>query len=264
MREQARAQRYVQALEQALRELELPQDLALEIQMRLRALKRLLGKLVALMFPPSGWLPQCRDSRVRGWDKNLPVRLLAALPPRSWRKRLRQLALEILVRLGRFLADKSPATRSRWPWRWVGDESLFKKYGRQLGLVGWGWSGQEQRVRLGIDGVLLLVVIGEGKLVVPVDFVVRRPDPQGPGHPCYDKLTWLRQMLDDALGALRRRGLRLPAPLVVADSGFGDAKLMRHVRHGAPGDAAGGGQKRLRLSPARGPPGQGLRSALPR
>ena len=29
----------------------------------------------------------------------------------------------------------------------------------------------------GIDGVLLIVVIGEGKLVVPVDFVIRWPDP---------------------------------------------------------------------------------------
>ena len=32
----------------------------------------------------------------------------------------------------------------------------------------------------GIDGVLLVVVIGEGKLVVPVDFAIRRPDPTGP------------------------------------------------------------------------------------
>jgi len=166
---------------------------------------------------------------VRGWDKHLPARLLGALPPRSWRKRLRRLGLEVLVRLGRYLQDKSPATRSRWQWTWVGDDSLFKKYGRQLGLVGWGWSGQEHRVRLGIDGVLLLVVIGDGKLVVPVDVVVRRPDPPGPGHPCYDKLTWLRHLVDGALGALRRRGLRLPPPLVVADSWFGDSKLMRHI-----------------------------------
>ena len=41
----------------------------------------------------------------------------------------------------------------------------------------------------GIDGVLLVVVIGEGKLVVPVDFAIRRPDPQALG-PCRDKLHW--------------------------------------------------------------------------
>ena len=49
----------------------------------------------------------------------------------------------------------------------------------ELGLVGTWWSGQEHRVLSGIDGVLLVVVIGEGKLVVPVDFAIRRPNPIG-------------------------------------------------------------------------------------
>ena len=71
----------------------------------------------------------------------------------------------------------------RWPWTWVGDDRLFKKAGQQLGLVGTWWSGQEHRVRRGIDGLLLVGVIGEGKLVMPVDFTVRRPDPVGSGRP---------------------------------------------------------------------------------
>ena len=65
----------------------------------------------------------------------------------------------------------------------MGDDSVFKKYGTQLGLVGTWWSGQEHRVLSGIDGVLLVVVIGDGKLVVPVDFAICRPDPQGSGRP---------------------------------------------------------------------------------
>ena len=64
--------------------------------------------------------------------------------------------------------------------------------------------------------LLLVVVIGEGKLVVPVDFMVRRPDPVGPGRPCRDKLTWLQVMLDRTWTAWQRLG-RLPAPLIVAD-----------------------------------------------
>ena len=80
----------------------------------------------------------------------------------------------------------------------------------------------------GIDGVLLVVVIGEGKLVVPVDFAIRRPNPQGPGGPCRDKLHW-KDMLDGRMAAFRRRGVALPPPLVVADSWFSDSKLMRHV-----------------------------------
>jgi hypothetical protein len=114
---------------------------------------------------------------VRGWDKNLPSRLLSALPKRSWIKRLRRLGVDVLVPLWRYAASKSEATRSRWQWTWVGDDSVFKKYGEPLGLVGTWWSGQAHRVLSGIDGVLLVVVIGDGKLVVPVDFAIRRPDP---------------------------------------------------------------------------------------
>lgn len=61
---------------------------------------------------------------------------------------------------------------------------MFRKYGQDLELVGTWYSGQHKRVVSGIDGVLLIVVIGDGKLVVPVDFTVRRPDPKGPGARC--------------------------------------------------------------------------------
>ena len=135
------------------------------------------------MCPP---LFGCRTNaelcRVRGWDKNLPSRLLGALPKRSWIKRLRRLGLEVLVPLWRHAASKSEATRSRWQWTWVGDDSVFKKYGDQLGLVGTWWSGQEHRVLSGIDGVLLVVVIGEDKLVVPVDLPSGGPTPPALGR----------------------------------------------------------------------------------
>jgi len=182
-RDRRQAQYAAEALQQALNDLGLPQDLVTEIAGRLRSQQKLLGKLVGMMCPP---LFGCRTNfelcRVRGWDKNLPARVLGALPKRSWIKRLRRLGLEVLVPLWHHAASKSAATRSRWQWTWVGDDSVFKKYGEQLGLVGTWWSGQEHRVLSGIDGVLLVVVIGDGKLVVPVDFAIRRPNPTGPGR----------------------------------------------------------------------------------
>jgi hypothetical protein len=224
------AQQAAQALEQALKDLGLPETLVAELEGRLRRQQKLLSKIVGLMCPP---LFGCRTNselyRVRGWDKNLPSRVLGALPKRSWLKRLRRLGLEVLAPLWRYAASASAATRSRWQWTWVADDSVFKKYGDQLGLVGTWWSGQEHRVLAGIDGVLLVVVIGEGKLVVPVDFAIRRPDPAGPGAPCRDKLHWVQSMLDGRVASLRRRGVELPRPMVVADSWFGDSKLMRHV-----------------------------------
>jgi hypothetical protein len=229
-RDRRQAQHAAKVLEQALHDLGLPENLVAEIEGRLRSQKKLLGKIVGVMFPP---LFGCRTNtelcRVQGWDKNLPSCVLGALPRRSWLKRLRRLGLEVLVSLWRQVATKSAATQSRWQWTWVGDDLVFKKYGEQLGLVGTWWSGQEHRVLSGIDSVLLVVVIGDGKLVVPVDFASRRPDPTGPGGPCRDKLHWVQSMLDGRVAAFHHRGVHLPPPIVVADSWFGDSKLMRHV-----------------------------------
>jgi hypothetical protein len=229
-RDRRQAQHAAEALQQALDDLGLPEDLVAEIEGRLRSQQQLLGKIVGMMCPP---LFGCRTNtelcRVRGWDKNMPSRVLGALPKRSWLKRLRRLGLEVLIPLWRYAASASAATRSRWQWTWVGDDSVFKKYGEQMGLLGTWWSGQEHRVLSGIDGVLLVVVVGEGKLVVPVDFAIRRPDPRGPGAPCRDKLHWVQSMLDGRVAAFRRRGVELPPPMVVADSWFSDSKLMRQV-----------------------------------
>src|SRR5918911_563851 len=151
-RDRRQAQHAAQVLEQTLHDLGIPEHLVAEIEGRLRSQKKLLGKIIGVMFPP---LFGCRTNtelcRVRGWDKNVPSHLLGALPKRSWIKRLRRLGLEVLVPLWRQAASKSAATRSRWQWTWVGDDSVFKKYGDQLGLVGTWWSGQEHRVLSGID-----------------------------------------------------------------------------------------------------------------
>jgi len=228
--QRAQAQQYIAALHQALKDLDFPDTLVAEIEGRLQAQQKLLGKIVALMFPT---LFGCRHghelTRVRGWDKNVPSRLLNALPKRSWLKRLRRLGLEMLVSIGRHTQDKSASTHSRWQWRWIVDDAVFRKYGKQFGLVGTWYSGQFKRTVPGIDGVLLLVVIGDGKLIIPSDFAIRRPHPTGPGRRCHDKLSLTQRMLDECLAALAKRGVTLPAPMVVADSWFSDSKLMRHV-----------------------------------
>jgi DDE superfamily endonuclease len=228
--QRAQAQRYIEAIHQALKDVGFPDTLVAEIEGRLRAQQKLLGKIVALMFPT---LFGCRHghelTRVRDWNKNVPSQLLGALPKRSWLKRLRRLGLEILVSIWRHTQGQSASTQSRWQWRWVVDDSVFRKYGKQFGLVGRWYSGQFKRPVFGIDGVLLLVVIGNGKLIVPVDFAIRRPNPKGPGRRCYDKLTLTRNMLDARLAAFAKRRVTLPPPMLVADSWFSDSKLMRYV-----------------------------------
>jgi hypothetical protein len=144
---------------------------------------------------------------------------------------LRKLGQDIVSAIWRRAQSMSPATRSRWQLTPVIDDSVFRKYGGPLELVGNWYSGQYKRVVSGIDGVLLLRVVGDGRLVVPIDFAVRRPNPKGPGRRCLTKLEWTQTLLDETLAALARRGLELPPPIVVADSWFSDSKLMGHVAY---------------------------------
>jgi len=94
-----------------------------------------------------------------------------------------------------------------------------------------------------MEGWLLLVVGGEGKLVLPVDCTVRRSDPVGPGRPCRDQLTWLHVRWDRTWTAWQRLGLALPAPLVVADSWCGDSTGLAHVARHQRGTAVVGGKR---------------------
>src|SRR5947208_12515563 len=88
--QRAEAQRSIEAIHQALEDVGFPETLVAEIEGRLRAQQKLLGKIVGMMFPT---FFGCRHghelTRVRGWHKNVPSRLLGALPKRSWLKRLR-------------------------------------------------------------------------------------------------------------------------------------------------------------------------------
>jgi hypothetical protein len=113
-RDRRQAQQAAKILEQALDDLGLPENLVAEIEGRLRSQHKLLGKIVGVMCPP---LFGCRTNselcRVRGWEKNLPARLLGALPKRSWIRRLRRLGLEVLVPLWRSAAGLGARDQGR-------------------------------------------------------------------------------------------------------------------------------------------------------
>jgi len=127
-REQARAQRHLHALEQALEELGLPDTIVEEVQWKLRSQAKLLGKICGLMFPTFfGCRSTAELTRVRVWDKHLPGQVRGAVPKRKWVTHLQRLGQDLLETLWRHVEDKSPATRSRWQWTWVSDDSVFKK-----------------------------------------------------------------------------------------------------------------------------------------
>jgi hypothetical protein len=228
-RQQRQAQRAMDALHHALHALGWPDNLVTEIAGRLRAQKKLLGKIFGLMFPTLfGCINASEWTRTRGWAKHLPSRILSALPQRSWLKRWRTLGPEVLSALWRHVESLRDATRRRWQWPWVVDDAVLRTYGQPLEVLGHWSRGPCKRVVKGSDGVLLLVVIGDGKRGVPVDFAGRRPAPKGPGARCHTKLEGTQVRLDQPLAAWARRGLPLPAPRAAAESWWSDAKVMYH------------------------------------
>jgi hypothetical protein len=110
--EPRRAQRCLHALEQALFDLGLPETLAAEGEWRLQAQVKRLGTIFGVMCPT---VFGCRSAyeltQVRVWDKNLPGRLLGALPKPTWIRQLPQRGQALLIRLWQQVADQSPATQ---------------------------------------------------------------------------------------------------------------------------------------------------------
>jgi hypothetical protein len=218
------------ALPPARAALGLPADLVTAIAGRFRSPQQLLGQRVGRMGPPlCGCRTHCERCRVRGGDKQLPARVLGVRPQRSWRKRRRRLGLEVLVPLWQHAASTSEATRRRWHWTGGGDDAVCKKDGAPLGRVGPWWRGQAPRGLSGLAGLLLVVVMGDGPRVGPVDLALRRPAPTGPGAPCRDHRPWGQSRREGRGAAFRRRGVDRPPPLLVAESGCSDSTRMRQV-----------------------------------
>src|SRR6266478_5011480 len=135
-REQSRAQRHLQVLEQALVDVGVAKAVVEAVQWRLKTVRKLLGKIFGLMFPTVfGCRTHHELARVRGSDKNLPSRILSALPKQKWLRRLQYRGQDLLVTWWHQIEDNSPATRSRCPWTWVSDDRVVQKAGRQQGLV---------------------------------------------------------------------------------------------------------------------------------
>src|SRR4051794_7135991 len=98
--EQRRAQRYLQALEQALVDWGLPETLVAEVEWRRQAHVQRLGNICGLMFPT---LFGCRTAyeltQLRVWDKTLPGRVLEARPRQTWLRQLQHRGPDLLATL---------------------------------------------------------------------------------------------------------------------------------------------------------------------
>jgi len=119
--------------------------------------------------------------------KNKPYRILKRGGPGVWIRLLRRLGFKLLVKIVRHYHQMSEATKSRNKITLEIDSTTLLKLSEKLGLVGVFWSGKLKREASSIQLVVLYVVIGEGKLLIPLDMRIRRPDPEGPGRKCKEQ-----------------------------------------------------------------------------
>jgi len=105
-----------------------------------------------------------------GLDKNKLYKALGAETAAEWRRVIQELGYEALLFAVRGVSEKSAATRSRVCLTVILDDSLFRRYARQMASIFKWWSGAFKAVRKGHD-VLGLMIEVDGQVFI-LDWVV--------------------------------------------------------------------------------------------
>lgn len=166
------------------------------------------------------------------WGKNRFGPLLGEVDPFSWVRLLRRpMRRKLRKVLERYHGPGvSAATRSRYRITFVWDITTLLKVGEMLGLADLFYSGMLKRPAQSIEVVLLYAIVGEDFLCLPMDFRIRKPDPQAQGRPCKTALELAQEMLEDLNRSLRTHGLSLNGHFLVADAWFTDSENLDSVK----------------------------------
>lgn len=94
-----------------------------------------------------------------GLDKNQLYKALGAETGAPWRRVIQELGYEALLRKVRSVLDQSAATRSRVCLTLILDDSLFRRYARQMASIFKWWGGAFHAVRKGHDVLGLMIEV---------------------------------------------------------------------------------------------------------
>jgi hypothetical protein len=109
----------------------------------------------------------------------------------------------------------SNATKSRFKVTLAVDSTTLLKLTSKLGLVGIFWSGQ---LKNNIQMIVLYAVIGDGKLLIPLD--IRRPDPTGKGRKCKEQPELVLDMIRNLKTRCLAKGVDPNGWFIVMDSWY--------------------------------------------
>lgn len=221
---------YADGIKKSISELELDEELRKFAEKHLgKMLKSFSTILGLLLLPLSGCSSYYEFSQEYGIGKNKPYRILNRGTPEIWIRLLRRISAKLLVRIVKKYHQMSDATKSRHKVTLVVDSTTLLKLSEELGLVGVFWSGKLKKQASSIQLVVLYAVIGEGKLLIPLDMRIRKPDPQGGGRKCKEQPELVIEMVRNFRTRCFSKGIDPRGWFIVMDSWYGSKHLLDEI-----------------------------------
>jgi len=221
---------YAEGINKSIQQLEIDKEFDKFTRRHMRKVVNAFGIIICLMLLPlSGCESYYEFSQEYGIDKNKIYRILNSCSPTSWMRLLRRISSKLLVKIVKKYHSMSPSTRSRYRVTLVVDSTTLLKLAKKLGLAGIFWSGSLKRKARGIQLVVLYAVIGEGKLLIPLDIRIRKPSPKGRGRRCKEQPALVIEMIRDFKRRMMIRGIDPEGWFLVMDSWYGSGDLLREI-----------------------------------
>ena len=221
---------YAEGIKKSIGELELDEELRKFAEKHLgKMLKAFSTILGLLLLPLSGCSSYYEFSQEYGIGKNKPYRILNRGTPGVWIRLLRRISAKLLVRMVKKYHHMSDATKSRHKVTLAVDSTTLLKLAKKLGLVGVFWSGKLKKTASSIQLVILYAVIGEGKLLIPMDMRIRKPDPQGSGRKCKEQPELVIEMVRNFRTRCFSKGIDPRGWFIVLDSWYSSKDLLDEI-----------------------------------
>ncbi len=221
---------YADGIKKSIEELGLDEELRKFAEKHLgKMLKAFSTILGLLLLPLSGCSSYYEFSQEYGIGKNKPYRILNRGTPEVWIRLLRRISAKLLVRMVKKYHQMSDATKSRHKVTLAVDSTTLLKLAKKLGLVGVFWSGKLKKTASSIQLVVLYAVIGEGKLLIPLDMRIRKPDPQGSGRKCKEQPELVIEMVRNFRTRCFSKGIDPRGWFIVLDSWYSSKDLLDEI-----------------------------------
>lgn len=158
------------------------------------------------------------------------LRKMGKSSEKRWRRAIQKQGRLLLQQFRQEISKKSAATQSRYSVTYALDDFTAKKRSLMWQLVAKCYSGAEKKIVPGLSIVTYVAVIGDGKLIIPLDIRIKRPPHQGPGRPPLTKNEVAIRILRDFVGWAQRAHLPTRLAFLPVDAWYVCGSLIGELR----------------------------------